>query len=207
MGRISENPQDGALADDPVGEHGPDARQADAFPRRDKSAKARPVTPAYLDRAAVHYLERFPSTEANLRRVLARKARRRLGQDGVPPPDLDEAIDATVARAVRSGLIDDRSFAGAAIGSLMRRGTSTRAIGTRLAAKGVPRDVATETLAAQEPDDLTLARRYAERKRLGPFRTGPDPKSRERDLAALCRAGFPYRIAAIVMAASPDEPD
>jgi regulatory protein len=170
----------------------------------EKPVKARPVTAGYLERAAVHYLERYPSTEANLRRVLARKARRRLGPDGEPPPDLDTILDETVAKAVRSGLIDDRSFADATIGSLMRRGTSSRMVRTKLAQKGVPREIATETLAGHEPDDLALARRYAERKRLGPFRPNPDERSRERDLAALCRAGFSYRIAATVLKADSD---
>lgn len=154
----------------------------------------RPVTPAYLERAALHYLERYVSSADNLARVLARKARRRLDGDG-PEPGLDAAIAEAVARVVRSGLVDDRSFAETKVNSLMRRGTSTRAIRTRLKAKGVADDLAGEVLAAREPDELALARRYAERKRLGGYRPRPDPERRERDLAALCRAGFPYGIA------------
>lgn len=152
------------------------------------------MTPAYLERAALHYLERYASSAGNLARVLARKARRRLDGDE-PDPGLDAAIADVVARVVRSGLVDDRSFAEMKVGSLMRRGTSTRAIRTRLKVKGVTDEVAGEALAAREPDDLALARRYAERKRLGRHRPRPDPERRERDLAALCRAGFSYGIA------------
>lgn len=152
------------------------------------------MTPAYLERAALHYLERYVSTAQNLARVLARKARRRL-DGGEPDPGLDAAIAEVVARIVRSGLVDDRGFAETKVNSLMRRGTSTRAIRTRLRVKGVADDLAGEVLAAREPDDLALARRHAERKRLGRYRPRPDPERRARDIAALCRAGFPYGIA------------
>ena len=158
----------------------------------------RPVTPAYLERAALHYLERYASSAENLARVLARKARRRLDGDE-PDPGLDAAIAEVVARVVRSGLVDDRSFAETKVNSLMRRGTSTRVIRTRLKVKGVADDLAGEVLAAREPDDLALARRFAERKRLGRHRPRPDPERRERDLAALCRAGFSYGTAVRVL--------
>ena len=97
----------------------------------------RPVTPAYLERAAVHYLERYASSAANLRRVLARKARRRLGPEG-EQEGLDEAILDAVDKAVRSGLVDDRSFADMKVGALARQGVSTRAMRMRLRVKGVP---------------------------------------------------------------------
>lgn len=159
----------------------------------------REVTPAYLERAALHYLERYSSSVENLRRVLGRKARRRRGPDAEPDPGLEPAIAAVVEQVVRSGLVDDASFAAAKVGALTRRGASTRAIRTRLAAKGLAADLVATALAAAAPDDLALARRHAERKRLGPYRPRPDPGRRERDLAALCRAGFPYRIAAQVL--------
>ncbi|WP_375461681.1 regulatory protein RecX [uncultured Enterovirga sp.] len=179
--------------------------------RSDASGKTgpRPVNPAYLERAALHYLERYASTAENLRRVLARKAKKRLGELGSLDDGILADIAEVVARIVRSGLVDDRSFAEMKAGALMGRGTSTRAIRMRLKVKGVPDEAAAAALAAHEPDDLALARRYAERKRLGPFRPRPDPARRDRDLAALCRAGFPYRIAAAVLdeaAASEDDP-
>lgn len=165
-------------------------------------AGPRPVTPAYLERAALHYLERYASTAENLRRVLARKARRRLGAGGEVDAGIEAAIAEVVARIVRSGIVDDLSFAEMKVGALIRRGTSTRAMRMRLKGKGVADDAVAAALAAHEPDDLALARRHAARKRLGPYRLRPDATLRERDLAALCRAGFTYRIAAQAL----DEP-
>lgn len=171
----------------------------DRQPRWSPDDAAREVTPAYLERAALHYLERYSSGAENLRRVLLRKARRRGGPEAEHDPGLEAAIAEVVARIVRSGLVDDRSFAAAKVGTLIRRGTSTRAMRQRLAAKGLAEEVVATALAAEAPDDLALARRHAERKRLGPYRSRPDPARRERDLASLCRAGFPYRIAAQVV--------
>ena len=161
---------------------------------------ARPVDEAYLERAAVHYLERYASTVDNLARVLARKARRRLGTGGEAPPGLDAAIAAVVERALRSGLVDDARYAEMKVASLARRGTSPRDMRGRLRQKGVTDAAAATALAATDLDELALARRHAERKRLGPYRPRPDPSRRERDLAALCRAGFAYRIAAEALA-------
>ena len=165
------------------------------------------VTPAYLERAALHYLERYASTAENLRRVLLRKARRRLGERGDPDDGLDADIAAVVERAVGSGLVDDGRFAEMKVGSLARRGTSTRAMRLRLRSKGVPADAADAALAGFGADELALARRHAERKRLGPYRVPRDPGSRQRDIAALCRAGFPYRIAAQVTDEAVDDRD
>jgi regulatory protein len=157
--------------------------------------RPRPVTPGYLERAALHYLERYSSTAENLRRILTNKVRRRLGPEEALTDEIAAAIGEVLEKLVRGGFIDDRSFADAKLSSLARRGTSTRAIRQKLRAKGVGEETAAAALAEHDPDELALARRHAQRKRLGPWRTRPDADARERDLASLCRAGFPYRVA------------
>lgn len=151
------------------------------------------VTPAYLERATVAYLERYASSTGNLRRVLIRKATRRALSP--PGPDVLAAIDETVAKAVRSGLVDDRAYAEAKLAGLLRRGASGTAARAKLSAKGLSRETVSAVISAAEPDEFVQARRYAERRRLGPFRATPDPARRERDLAVLARAGFSYRAA------------
>ena len=62
-----------------------------------KGRRAPPkLSPSYIEAAALHYLERFASSRANLARVLERKARRSLDHWGGDP---DEAR-AWVAAAV-----------------------------------------------------------------------------------------------------------
>ncbi|MBT5415697.1 MAG: RecX family transcriptional regulator, partial [Rhodospirillaceae bacterium] len=118
--------------------------------------------------------------------------------------------DEIVARFVRAGLVDDRAYAEGKAGSLHRRGASLRRIRAELAAKGVDRDTAEqaiEFLTEREMDaDLIAAARLARRRRLGPFRAGEQrAERRERDLAALARAGFGYDIARRVIDAEDED--
>lgn len=167
------------------------------------AAAGRPVTPTYLERAAVYYLGRYSSSSENLRRVLTRKARKRLGQGVEPGPDIAAMISETVNKAVRSGLVDDRSYAGAKLGTLLRRGASARTAQAALRAKGVGPETIAAALSETAPDEAAQARRYAQRRGLGPWRRTPDPARRDKDIAALCRAGFSYRVAAAALAADP----
>ena len=155
----------------------------------------KPVDRAYLQRAALAYLERYATSVDNLRRVLLRKARRRLG----PGAQLDEtqiqAIEEVIAAAGRMDLVDDSRFALGRVTTLLRRGTSRRAMKARLVAKGVDGETIDKAIADAGSDDDAAARRLAQRRRLGPWRVTPDPDRRDRDLAALARAGFSFDVA------------
>ena len=128
--------------------------------------------------------------------------------------DRDEgaaAIDEIVARFVRSGLVDDRAYAEARAGTLHRRGGSARKIRGTLMQKGVGEhdiEAALETLRDEAADpEFAAAVNLARRRRLGPFRAEDKREERrEKDLAALARAGFGYDIARrVIEAASIDE--
>ena len=155
----------------------------------------RAVTPAYLDRAALAYLERFASSAQNLARVLKRKVERRCRMRGEDPAPFLALIGDVVARAVRGGLVDDRRYADGRVASLRRRGGSARVIGAKLAAKGVARDTVAAALVDADDDEMAAAHALARRKRLGPYRTGDRAAFREKDLAAFARAGFGFAIA------------
>jgi regulatory protein len=89
---------------------------------------------------------------------------------------------------------------------LSRRGLGRRRIRERLAAKGVAAEDIAGALAELAADpaesELAAAVRLARRKRLGPFRGGAERRERrDKDLAALGRAGFGYEIARRVVEA------
>ncbi len=132
-----------------------------------------------------------------LRRVLRRRVETRCRLRGETPEDFSGMVEAVIARALGAGLVDDAAFAAAKVRSLRRRGGSARAIGAKLAAKGVDRDTVGAALAGEEEggeDEAALA--YAKRRRLGPFRQpAARAASRERDLAAMARAGFALALA------------
>lgn len=181
---------------------GPDSRPADRAQRR----PPRQVTPAYLERAALAYLERYASSVENLRRVLLRKVANRCRLRGEDPAPFREAVDAVVARAVAGSLVDDERYAQGRVASLRRRGGSARLITAKLGAKGLGRGAIEAALAEDPEDDLAAATALARRRKLGPFRPGERAPFRDKDLAALARAGFGFGVARqVVDAEAPDE--
>ena len=152
-----------------------------------------------LERAALAYLDRFDSSASNLRRVLERKARA-LAKDEEQASSLRQHIDALVRRYQASGLVDDNRYSQARVAGLRARGLGRRAILTRLRAKGVAVDVIEEALESVDEHsgdaEIDAARRYIKRRRLARYRSeAVSPKTKQKDLAALARAGFGFETA------------
>lgn len=174
------------------------------------------ITPASLDNAALFYLQRFASSAENLRRVLLRRVDKavRLTEDVEAAERLRlqgaEWVDALVERYRRSGLLDDATYAEARARSLHRRGAPLKAIARGLMVKGVDAETAgatLERLREDHPDaDLAAALALARRRRLGPYRAAEVRAAyRDKDLAALGRAGFSYELARQVIEAKLDD--
>lgn len=175
-------------------------------PRENTRKPPRRITAAYLQRAAMHYLERYSAPAAQLRQVLARKVRLSCRHHGEEPERYEAMLDEVVARCVASGLVDDRRFAEARAATLRRKGRSSRAIAARLSAKGVGRELVEETSHNTQDQELAAARLAARRKRLGPWSRGDRASERQKHLAALARAGFSMTIArAVIDGAGEDE--
>lgn len=160
----------------------------------------KPLTRERLEKAALAYLERYASSAANLRRVLARRAQRAAEIPGSADPAQARAwIETLIERYRAAGLLNDAAYAEAQARSARRLGRSSRAIGERLKAKGVDRETAARALANADEDaaqpEETAALSFARRRKLGPFRKAARREHRERDMAALARAGFSYDIA------------
>ena len=170
--------------------------------------RPRRITPEYLEKAAIHYLERYSSSSENVKAVLRRKVWRAARESEVDQDEAEQWIGDTVAKLQHAGLLDDRAYADMRVLSLRRSGESARSIRMKLAAKGVDSDTIAAALAQieQENDDWVAAAAYARRRRLGPYR---DPSSREerrqRDLASLARKGFSIEIARAVIEAEDED--
>jgi regulatory protein len=156
----------------------------------------RPVSREWMFRAAAHYLERYASTQANLGRVLERKVMRRCRERGEDPAEHADLVAETVAKFVELKLIDDRQFAEGRLATLRRRGASKRQTAMKLTEKGVDREMVAAVMEADETDEAAAARALAKRRRLGPHRLRERTERRDRDVAALMRAGFSFRDAA-----------
>ncbi len=166
---------------------------------------ARPLSAASLEKAALHYLERFASSAANLRRVLQRRVRRAADRDSADAANEAALIEAVIERLQRAGYLDDARYAEAKAASLNRRGASRRMIAGRLAQHGVEGELIAAALgeveAATGDADLAAACALARRRRLGPYRP-PEKRAahRDKDLAAFARAGFSLDLARRVLA-------
>lgn len=175
----------------------------------DPKAKKPPrkVTPAYLQRAAMAYLERYSSSAENLRRVLRRKVDKRCHLRGEDPSEFQDLIDEVVAKSLRIGLIDDTRYTEARVATLRRRGGSARAIQAKLSAKGVDRSTIAAVLeGGEEEDEEKAAHALARRRKLGPYRPGERTPYRDKDLASLARAGFRFDVARRIIDGEREEP-
>ena len=167
-----------------------------------KATKApRRVAAADLKGLALDYLDRFAATRQRLRQVMLRKIRNSVRAHGDDPEPIIAALDEAILWLEGRGFLSDKAYAEGKARALVSRGTSRSHILADLAAKGVAGDTARAALDSvsleYEEPELEAAQRYARRRRLGPYRNDPEARAarREKDLAALARAGFPGRIA------------
>jgi regulatory protein len=161
----------------------------------------RRLSPADLKGAALDYLDRFAATRARLRQVMLRKIRHSARVHEDDPAPLLAALDETIQWLEARGFLSDRAYAEAKARALNARGTSRARIIARLAARGVEAETARAAIdrlstECEEPE-LEAARRYAKRRRLGPYRGAAASRAecRDKDLAAMARAGFAGRVA------------
>jgi regulatory protein len=187
--------------------------QAPAQPAgRRRARQAGPATSDRLEAAAIRYLERYAASARHLERLLMNKVRRSAEMHGTDAEAGAGYVRALVARLQQSGILDDRRYAEGKAQSLRRRGGSARSIRAALAAKGVARDAVETALSAADDGsmaddaDLVAARRFAQRRRLGPWRIKDRAAHRLKDMAAMGRAGFGYDVARRVIDGKDEAP-
>lgn len=175
--------------------------------------KTHRIDAAFLERAALHYLERFSASRESLRRVLVRKVERAARLDADDPEAGKALIEALIMRFRALGYLDDDRYASATGLGLFRRGSSLRSIRQTLHRKGVDSETIEKAMssvfeeAGNVDADLRAAVALIRRRRLGPFRRLEEREERRRsDLAALARAGFASAVAyRVISAETPDD--
>jgi regulatory protein len=161
----------------------------------------RPLEPESLDELALSYVARFATSRARLASYLGRKLKER-GWTGERPPD----VEGLVERLARQGFVDDRAFAEARAGGLLRRGYGSRRVSAALNLAGIEEKDSEGALETAAKEGWRAALRFAERRRIGPFSLRPaDREERERALAAMIRAGHDFRLARRIVDSPPGE--
>ena len=167
-----------------------------SYERKEKRPP-QPLDARRLNDLALHYVARFATSAAKLEDYLKRKLRER-GWHG----DEDPGVAALTEKLVAAGYVDDAAFAKARSGSLLRRGYGARRIAQTLQAAGIgetEREAARAGAAAQRKAALTMARK----RRFGPYGTAElDRPAREKQIAAMLRAGHPLESARLLINAA-----
>ena len=159
-------------------------------PARKRSRSPIPLNAAKLEELALAYVARFATTGARLEAYLARKLRERGWEGEGEPP-----VARIAQRFAEAGYVDDAAFARMKTESLLRRGYGGRRVGEALRAAGVAETVRQDNRPAASQARhaaLTMARR----RRFGPWgESPPDRTVREKQIAAMLRAGHSLDIA------------
>jgi len=170
-----------------------ESRKPRKLPRR--------MTAERLENVALHYLSRYASSSGNLRRVLMRRVARAAAAHGDDPAVGAQWVEELIARFQRSGLIDDRAYAAQKAASLQRRGASRFGIRGKLRQKGVEAELIDDAMMTLDDGgsgtaEFAAACALVRRRRLGPCRPAAKRGAmRQKDLAALARAGFGLDVA------------
>lgn len=162
--------------------------------------KRKPLDETSLRDLALSYVARFATSGAKLEAYLARKIRER-GVAGADDDDGEASLDVRglVEQMIDLGYVDDEAYAKAKSRDLMARGFGARRVNQALYAAGID-----ETTREDQKPSEAAARRavilLARKRGFGPFsRKELDPKLREKQIAAMLRAGHDFAAARFIM--------
>lgn len=167
---------------------------------------ARKVTEQRMMNVALFHLRRYSASVAGMRRVLSRRIYRWVKDGAEVVGETDALLDKVIERLVSAGYLDDERLAAGKVASLRRSGNSARVISMKLRRAGVKQDLAKQATTNEGTKDADAVWTWAKRKKLGVFRTKQREERRQKDLAALVRAGFSFRDAKAVVDAK-EPPD
>jgi regulatory protein len=170
-------------------------------PRRERRSPP-PLDAAALDRLALRYVERFATSRGKLTDYLRRKVRER-GWEG-PPADPAGVAE----RMAGFGYVDDRAFAEARAGAMTRRGLGERRVRDAFRAAKIGEEDAAQVAPALADAAVDAALTFARRRRIGPYAAAApvDRAAREKQVAAMLRAGHSMSLARRIVAIAPGEP-
>jgi regulatory protein len=154
-----------------------------------------PLDEAKLNELMLAYVAKFATSRARLAAYLARKIRERGWAGAGEPP-----VDALVAKAARVGFVDDAAFALGKARSLTARGYGARRVNQALHAAGIDDSDGEAARGHAREEAVEAALRFAKRRRIGPFAaSAAESQDKEKQLAAMLRAGHGFRLANAIL--------
>jgi regulatory protein len=167
--------------------------------KRERTARA-PLDERRLEELGLRYVGRYATTRAKLRAYLSRKIRER-GWGGSREPDLE----ALANRFAGLGYVDDAAYALGKSQALTGRGYGRRRVVEKLRLAGVGEEDGVAATEHADSEAVASALRFAGRRRIGPYAAeAPDPKLREKWIAAMVRAGHSFALARAIAGLRPE---
>lgn len=173
----------------------------DSTNSKQKKRQPRPpkkITERYLTNSGLYYLQRFPASTAQFRKVMMRKIAKSLKHHKTPTEDqAAEMLDNITEKFVEYGYLNDKAYAHGLVQSLRNRGTSQAKISAKLREKGIYGELLQQAMEVENPkeEDLKAALTYLRKKRRGIFALKDRENGYDKDLAALARQGFNFDTA------------
>ena len=179
-----------------------------------KEAKKRaPLDEVSLKDLALAYVARFATTAAKLEGYLARKIRERGVAEDSEGRVRDLDVTGLVSRLIELGYVDDDAYARSRSRDLTQRGYGKRRVEQALWAAGVEEQARSDN-APSEAAGRRAAMLLAKKRGFGPFARGlreesddfeASRKRREKQIAAMLRAGHLYEHVQFILEASEPE--
>ena len=155
-------------------------------------------TKSRLRNIALYYLDRFESSEENLRAVLRRRIDKyAFFNKEYNPTQAYQWAEEIIAECLAQNFINDERFADFKISGYLSSGKSKRYIEQKLKQKGIDEKIIAQYFEDSEYSEFEAALNFAKKKKIGRFRPDDDTRTAnwQKDLAALVRAGFDYDVA------------
>ena len=209
VSRESKTSSPGSGIGRPEGDH--DARPERRKPAK-KPRKSRPLDETSLKDLALAYVARFSTTGAKVEAYLARKIRERGVAEDEDGRVRELDVTGVVTRLIELGYVDDDAYAHAKSRDLTARGYGARRVEQALWAAGVEEQVRSDHVPS-EAASRRAAVLLAKKRRFGPFGATPEEdeppearhKRREKQVAAMLRAGHLYAHAGYIIDAASEE--
>ena len=166
--------------------------------------KKRPkkITKQRLKNIALFYLKRFETSKTNLASVL----KKRVDAYAYFDKDFDKIeaytwVSDLVDEMASYKYVDDERYAEIKVRGYLAAGKSPRYVTEKLRQKGIDEKIVETILEKQEYNPFEAALKLAKKKKIGPFCYDEELRKerRNKDLAALVRAGFDFDIVAKIL--------
>lgn len=177
------------------------------FTDKTKKSSPKPPTKTRLRNIAFYYLERFESSESNLRAVLRRRIDKyKFFDKAYDPKQAYLWVEEVIEECLKNNFVNDERFAEFKIENYLTAGKSKRYIEQKLKQNGIAENIVNSFLDNSNYSEFDTALNFARKKKIACFREDEEARLsyRQKDLATLVRAGFDYDVAKDVLDFSTD---